>query len=237
MNPIEIPLISDPDAENEMGFESVQTLADEDLKGSRLLILTSKAEPTSIEGEKGGIVEVTCNFHPAHKTRFTWIQLSLELTSPEGIHIIDLAPNEVREDEPITFTLNNKGKIGASYEGLSSELSTGEEATYAIYHCSILGSGQSTQKAIWTFKENPVSQVGIYGKQVLLLTLPHQGHVKGSLRVNARLVRPGIKGGLDAIRDLILGTKDRVYEWDIDIPEAPKSKGSLFNSLISFIEK
>ncbi|MEM9721854.1 MAG: hypothetical protein AAGA10_21485 [Bacteroidota bacterium] len=235
MTPVEIPLIPDPDASDEMGFESsTRTIADEDLRGSRLLIHNSNSEPTEIKGQKGGLVEITCNFHPAHRSRFSWIQLSLELIDPSDAQIIDLAPEEIKEAEPVTFTVNNEGKIGAKYAGLNSELKSGEEVNYAIYHCSVLGSGQSTNRAVWTFKENPVSQEGIYGKQVLLITLPHQGKVKGNLRVNARLIRPGLQGGIDAIRDLILGTKDRVFELDIDIPEA--SRGGLFDRLVDLVD-
>jgi hypothetical protein len=109
---------------------------------------------------------------------------------------------------------------------IEASAEAGFKKKYAIYNCKIQGSGEGTKLARWDFKEDPDRRDGIGQEQVLTLTLPVTGRVIGSVIVSARLARPGLQGGLDAIKDLILGSpQDRAYLIDFIIPTAPSSSG------------
>jgi hypothetical protein len=141
------------------------------------------------------------------------------------VKVVDLGPRDVREAEPVKFTVSGKGKVGLEYlahAGVEKELTK----EFAVYHCAVHGSGESTPTVRWDFTENPHRRDGIGREQVLVLTLPVTGRVAGTITANARIVRPGIAGRLDAIRDLVLGARshERALAVSFDIPEpAPES--------------
>ncbi|HEX8141477.1 MAG TPA: hypothetical protein VF553_02710 [Pyrinomonadaceae bacterium] len=224
---IDEPLAPDPDADEEMGPGDVEAIADEDLKGSRLLLVRRAAEAVDLDGTPGGAVEFACTFQPGRDARFTWARLLLRLNTPAGIHIVDLAPRVVREDEPVRFTLDRSGKLGLSYQIAEASVERGTHKEYAVYNCSIQGSGEGTSLARWDFNENPHRKDGLGREQVLALTLPVNGSVTGTVSVNARVTRPGLRGRMDAIRDLVLGTRpeERHYAIAFEIPQAPPPKG------------
>lgn len=85
---IDAPLVPDPDAEEEMGPGDLEPIADEDLRGSRLLLVRRAIEPIDLEGTPGGVVQLACTFQPAQGTRFTFAQFRLRLVIPAGIRII-----------------------------------------------------------------------------------------------------------------------------------------------------
>ena len=133
------------------------------------------------------------------------------------------------DPNPVEFTLNRKGQLGVT--GLPVPVEPGVEICsskkYTKYHCRVQGSGEGTNLARWDFKENPYRRDGIGQEQVLTLTLPVTGQVTGNVIVSARLARSGLHGRIEAIRDLILGTKPnkRSYQITFEIPEMPSPNG------------
>lgn len=223
---IDAPLVADPDADEEMGPGDAEAIADEDLEGSRLLLVRRVAEAVDLDGTPGGAVQIACTFQPARDTRFTWARLLLRLSTPQGVRIVDLAPRVVREDEPVRFTLDRSGKIGLSYKVAEASAEAGKHKEYVIYYCSIQGSGEGTSLARWDFNENPHRKDGLEREQVLALTVPVTGTVTGTVSVNARLTRAGLRGRIAAIRDLVLGANpgERSYPFAFEIPATPPAK-------------
>lgn len=226
---IDAPLMPDPDADEEMGPTDIEAIADEDLKGSRLLLVRRASEPIDLEGIPGGVVQLACTFQPSQKTRFTAAQFRLRLVIPDGIRIIDLAPRSLDDPNPVEFTLNRKGQLGVARLPVpiepSVEISSSKK--YTRYHCRVQGSGEGTSLARWDFRENPDRRDGLGQEQILTLTVPVTGQVTGSVIVSARLARSGLRGSIEAIRDMILGAKpnERSYPLTFEIPEVPSLNG------------
>lgn len=218
---LDASFIADPDADEEMGTDGPEAIADEDLKGSRLLLVKRVIEPIDIDGAAGGVVQFACAFQPAAGTRFVSAQLRLRLKTPQGTKIIDLAPRSVDDPHPVEFTLNKKGQLGIKYLSVEPGGEIGSSKKFVKYHCKIQGTGEGTSLARWDFKENPDSKAGIGPDQVLTVTLPVTGKVSAEVIVSARLVKTGVKGKLEAIRDLILGTRpgERYYPVSFEVPE------------------
>jgi hypothetical protein len=224
---IDEPLVPDPDAEEELGATDVEAIADEDLTGSRLLLVRRAIEPLDLGGTPGGVVQLACTFQPASGARFTSAQLRLRLATPAGIRIIDLAPRSLDDPNPVEFTLDKKGQLGLKSFPVEPGVEIGSSKKYVKYHCKVQGSGEGTGLARWDFKENPDRGDGIGQEQVLTLTLPVIGPVTGSVIVSARLARSGLRGKMAAIRDLILNKKpdEHFYPIRFEIPEKPTPGG------------
>lgn len=226
---IDVPLVPDPDADEELGPTDIETIADEDLKGSRLLLTRRAIEPIDLEGAPGGVVQLVCTFQPSQGTRFTSAQFRLRLVTPDGIRIIDLAPRSLDDPNPVEFTLNRKGQLGVTSIHVPIEpiVEIGSRKKYVKYHCRVQGSGEGTSLARWDFKENPDRRDGIGPEQVLTLTLPVTGQVTGSVIVSARLARSGLRGSVGAIRDMILGAQpnERSYPITFEISKVPSPNG------------
>jgi hypothetical protein len=199
---VDAPLVPDPDSDTELG--DPQTLSDEDLAGSRLLVVLREAAGRELPGGTYGVVQIACTFQPAEGARFAWARIALRLESPPGVRVLDLAPREVREGEPVKVVLSQQGKLG--FRALSGEAreERGSRKEYVEYHCQVQGSGESTQLARWDFRENQHRRDGVGPEQELLLTLPVVGPVSATLTASARLVRPGLAGGLERFRDMVL---------------------------------
>lgn len=225
---IDTPLIPDPDADEEMGALS-EAIADEDLQGSRLLLVRRAIEAIELEGTQGGIVQLVCTFQPGDGARFTSAQFRLRLSAPEGIRAIDLAPRSIDDPNPVEFTLNHKGQLGVTSlpVPLDPKIEMEVNRKFAKYHCRVQGSGEGTNMLRWDFRENPDRKDGIGQEQVLTITLPVTGQITGEALVSARLARPGLGGKIDAIRDLIFGVSQnkRVYPIDFEIPSIPSPMG------------
>ena len=225
----DVPLIADPDASREMSAADVEAIADEDIKGSRLLLVRRVVEPIDLDGTPGGIVQLVCTFQPAEGTRFSSAQFRLRLTTPAGLRVVDLAPRVIDDAHPVEITVDKKGKLGLSIPSVPIEPSVeiGSSKKYVRYHCAVQGSGAGTNLVRWDFRENPDRQDGIGREQVLTLTLPQTGAVEGNVIVSARLVRSGIRGRIEAIRDMIVGSDsgDRTYPIALEVPQAPSPGG------------
>lgn len=202
---IEAKLIPDPEESEEMSAGDVEQLTDEEIYGSRLLLVRRAVEAIDLDGESGGAIQISCEFHPAENTRFSWAQVSLLLESPAGAKFISVQPDVVSDATPINFQVNRSGKLTLGYPDYAGVEAGGEkQKQYAIYHNLVRGSGEGTAKAIWTFTENPHTKTGLGQKNTLAITVPLTGTVKASLTVNCRIVRAGVKGFMDKVRDLII---------------------------------
>jgi hypothetical protein len=228
---VDTPLIPDADADEEMGPGDSETIADEELRGSRFLLVRRAIEAIDIDGAPGGAIKFACTFHSSPGTRFVEARLALRLNDPPGVNVYDLAPREVRENEPVRFKVDDKGKLSLGYAKIGAELGheSGSSTEFAVYHCVVKGSGANTALAKWDFTENPHKQDGIGHEQVLALTIPATGKVAATLSVSARLARPGLKGAFDAIRELVIGNEERNYQISFTIP--PKKRSGLLNWL------
>lgn len=220
---IDVPLVADPDADEEMGSSSSETIADEHLRGSRFLMVQRAVESIDIGGTRGGAIKFACTFHAAPGARFVEAGLTLRLSEPQGVKIHDLAPREVRENEPVRFKIDDKGKLSLGYADVKIGQESGATTEFATYHCSIKGSGENTSLAIWDFIENPYKLEGITHEQVLVLIIPVTGQITGTVSVNARLVRRGLKGAWDAIRDMVIGGSEQRYPISFTIPPKGRS--------------
>lgn len=108
---VDTPLVPDPDADEELGPGDSETIADEELRGSRFLLVRRAVEAIDIEGATGGAIKFACTFHASPGTRFVAARLALRLNEPPGVNVYDLAPREVRESEPVRFKVDDKGKL------------------------------------------------------------------------------------------------------------------------------
>jgi hypothetical protein len=223
---VDADLVPDPDADDELGPGQAEKVADEELKGSRLLIVRRAAEVIELDGVRGGAVELVCTFQPAGATRFTWARVQLRLESPPGVHIVDIAPRQVRDAEPVQFTIDRKGSLGVK-KVAEAGVEVGAQKKYAVYHCAVQGSGEGTSLAWWEFRESPHRKDGLGPEQALVLTLPQTGTFHGTVVVNARVARAGLRGSLEAIRDLVTGTHapQRRYPITFDVPAAEPRGG------------
>ena len=229
---IEAPLVPDPDASEEMGPGNAEGIADEYIKGCRLLLVRRAVEQVDLEGTPGGAIELICTFQPAAGARFKSARLVLSLTEPAGVVIADIAPRNAPENEPVKFVLDTKGKLSLKYLGVDAGAEAGTRKEFAVYHCSVLASGEATPTARWDFAENPYKKDGLGHEHALALTLPVVGKVSGTVSVAARLARLGLPGNLEMVRDLILGPKlsERRSPISFDIPE-PRPPSGLFRFL------
>lgn len=224
---LDASFVADPYADEEMAAgDASETIVDDELEGCRLLLVQRAAEAIQLDGGPGGAVEIACTFQPAEGMRFSWARIVLRLNEPEGVKVVGLEPRDVRDKEPVKFTLSDKGKLGLKYQIGEAGVENGVTKEFTVYHCAVHGSGESTPTVRWDFTENPHRRDGIGREQVLVLTLPVTGRVAGTITANARIVRPGFAGRLDAIRDLVLGARshERALAVSFEIPEpAPES--------------
>jgi len=233
---IDAALVPDPDESNEMGAADIATITDEDLRGSRLLLVRRAVESIEVDGTPGGIVQLACTFQPADGARFASAQFRLRLTTPEGVRIIDVAPRVIDDPHPVELTLGRKGQLGLKVFAVEPKIEASSSKKYVRYHCNVQGSGAGTNLARWDFHENPDRRDGLgRDEQVLTITLPVTGSVIGEVIVSARLARRGIGGAVDAIRDLVLGPRpsERAYPVGIEIP--PKPAPSRLERFLSFL--
>ena len=135
----DVPLVGDPNATEELGATDIEAIADEDLKGSRLLLVTSVVQPIDLEGTPGGIVQLVSTFQPAEGARFSSAQFRLRLVTPAGLRIIDLAPRVVDDAHPVEFSIDKKGKLGLSIPSVPIEpsIEIGSSKKYVKYHCAV----------------------------------------------------------------------------------------------------
>jgi len=223
---IDSSLVPDADADQEMGADA-EVLTDDDVRGSRLLLVRRGVEAIDVDGNPAGLVQFACTFQPAEGARFASAQFRLRFTTPSGLRIIDVAPRVVDDPHPVEFTLNRKGQLTIKTVAAEPSAEIGTSKTYVRYHCLVQGSGEGTNLARWDFRENPDRRDGIGPEQILTLTIPARGSIAGEVLVAARLVRRGLSGAAGAVRDLVLGPRptERSYPIALEIPAQAPSHG------------
>ncbi len=230
---IDIPLVSNPDADKEMSADGVEQLTDEEIRGSRFLLVKRSVETIDINGKSGGAVQISCEFQPAENTRFTWGRVALTLTSPDGVKFISVQPELIKDSNPISFQINRNGKITLGYPDYAgAEAGAEKQKQYVVYENLVQGTGEGTNKAVWIFKEN-TGKSGLTPKNILSFTLPVTGEVKASLSANCRIARQGFGRIVDKIRDLIIEAPEPQLRQVIF--NTPKEKPKDFWSLFDFI--
>lgn len=215
------PLVPDPDAGRELGSTEVQSIADKDIEGCRLLLTRRGVKRIDLDGRPGGAVEFGCAFQPADGARFVFAMLKLKLEDPAGLTFLDVAPESV-SDKAISFKVESKGKLSVS-KVIDVGVEQNAQREYAVYFCVAQATGAGSSLARWTFRENPVRKDGLGTSQALGLTIPAVGLVKGTVTVAARIARPGLRGAADWVRDLILGPSagESRHHVAFEIPETP----------------
>ncbi|HYW08153.1 MAG TPA: hypothetical protein VE913_14415 [Longimicrobium sp.] len=212
-------LVPDADADAEMGG-AARSIADADLAGSRFLVVCLGAEATE---DGGGLVKLACTFQPAHGTRFRAARVAFKLVTPQGVRFLDIAPQEIRDEDPVKIKVNRGGTLGLTRKEVAEVgVTRGSEKEYEVYTCAVRGSGAGTATAVWTFEENEHTRAGLGTAQTLAITVPVSGKILGTVAVSATLTRPGLLGGLDAVRDMVLGPRgeERHFPLTLEIPDA-----------------
>jgi hypothetical protein len=230
-------LVPDPNADEEMS--DIEQLADEEIRGSRILIVKRAIQAVDFDGTAGGIIQLSCEFHPSHGTRFTWARVAITLTTPEGINFISVQPDLVQEKMPVVFQYNKGGKLSLGIpEYAGAEISGERQKQFTVFHNTVRGSGDGTKKALWTFEENDQTRQGLGQKNILTVTVPATGAIGGQLTVNCRVSRKGIKGLADKLRDLVLaGPEIAPSSMVFTIPTVPVSTGSgILNEFFKFLK-
>jgi hypothetical protein len=201
---IDVRLIPNPDADEEMSGNDIEKLSDEEIRGSRFLLVKRAVEIIDINGQNGGAIQLSCEFQPAENTRFTWGSISLTLISPNGAKFISVQPEVIKDGNPVNFQIKGNGKITLGYADIAgAEVSREKQKQFVVYENLVQGTGEGTAKAVWIFKEN-TGKSGLTPRNILSFTIPTTGIVKAELSVNCRVVRSGIAGVVDKLRDLII---------------------------------
>lgn len=221
---LDTALVPDLDAEQELSGDRVEALSDDEISGARVRLLRKTIE--TIEGGDDVAVALTAEFHPAPATRFTYATVMVRLIDPAGAQVIDVSPVELHSADPVTFKVTSSGKI--SIEKLvKAELGASRETSYSVYPCLVRGSGAASSFATWSFEEHAEAHSGIGQFQDLILTLSGKGPFQAEVRVAARLLKPGLAGALERVRDMILGPSlaGASHSVTLTVPAAPARSG------------
>jgi hypothetical protein len=203
---LDAQLVPDPDAAAEMGVAPAQLLTDDDIAGSRILIVKRDRGLKGRRAGGGAMLEIECSFHPAPGTRFISARVTVKIIDPRDAAFLDIAPKEIKDPVKVEYSCEPDGKITLDLGMLSIEpsLAAHTKLEYDSYICRVKGSGETTQRAIWDFEEDQNLKVGIGLNQALAMTVPSAHAVNGELNVSATLARNGVIG---VVRDLVLGKK------------------------------
>jgi len=206
---LDAELVGDPDAIRELGAAPpLELLTDEDITGSRILIVKRDRGLQKPRDGGGAMVELDCAFQPAEGTRFVSGRVTVQIVQPQGVMFIDIAPTEIKEPVKVTYSLEPSGKISLGLGKLSIEpsVSAKRQLEYDSFTCRVKGSGAGSLRAIWDFAEDNILKQGIGAHQALAVTVPASDTVRAELLVKATLAKNGLFG---AARDLVLGrTRD-----------------------------
>lgn len=214
-------LTPDTDAEEELGSgDGASAIADEDIRGSRFLLAPRSMNTIQIDGRNGALITLACTFQAAAGARFDRASIVIDLGSPEWARFVDVAPREVREQEPVKFAVDRSGKVTFRYASVEANFEASHSKEYAVYRCLVTGSGEGTRLARWEFSESPDRREGLPVEQRLLITLAGHGRFAGVVSLSARLRRPGFSGAIDRVRELAFGGAERVRPIAFEVPRS-----------------
>jgi hypothetical protein len=227
------PLVADSDVDNEMdATREIAQLSDEEVAGARLL-LTRKGLARLDDGS-GVVMELAANFDRPHGAHMASARIQISIASPEEATFADIAPVEVRDTEAVKFSIKKGGSLSIKVEKIEGKLDAQQSTEFNRYYCRVEGSGAGTHRAVWTFYENPQTDEGVNHANPLMVTLKGAGPFTMDIATSCRIVRPGIGGLKDRIRELVLGpqlqTGRGVRSITIDVPPQPP-RGSWWSRL------
>jgi hypothetical protein len=217
---IDLPLVPDPDPDDELGASEVCSISDAELRDCRLLVTRRAAQTIDAAGTRYGLLKLGCSFQPTHGTRFVWARVVLSIAAPEGTRIVDVAPAAQLDERPVKFVVDVQGKLRAQYaaSGLEAGMESKTSTSFDVYYCSVHGTGAGTAKGRWEFEENPRRRDGLAREQPLVVTFSESGRYRGNLSVYAKIVRGGTMGAIDAFRYMLLGADEHHAPFAVDIP-------------------
>jgi len=217
---IDSALYPDVLADQEMGMPGAlpgwdgnlpEGITNQEIHDCRMQLVLREAMPLPLGESTGGTIELGCTFQPAAGLRFISARLTITLDQPEGVRIIDVAP-QASHSEPVWITLDRSGQLGLSLHGAELGAGAHKHISYQHYHCEIRGSGADIYPARWDFSEDPNKRDGLANDHALFLTLANSGTIRGRVTLSGEVERPGLMGVRDrVVRWLRLGTT----------PEAP----------------
>jgi hypothetical protein len=201
---LDAQLVPDPDSTLEMGVTRAELLTDEDIAGSRILIVKRKRGLKKPRDGDRAMTEIECTFHPAPTTRFVSARVTVKILAPQDATFLGVAPTIVSDPVKVEYNHEPNGKISIKVGVLSvaPTIAAHTKLEYDSYICHVRGSGEGSRRAIWDFDEDRNLKLGIGLSQALAMTVPSAHAVRGELNVSASLARNGVIG---AVRDMVLG--------------------------------
>ena len=189
---LEIPLVPDPIADEELGSDTESLMADAEVAGSRLIITQRAVEPIDPQSGKGGVLGLGCTFHADEGARYTFAQIRVDLISPAGAIFTDIAPRQVSAKDAVTITVERNGTLSLGSDPLKTGLGAKREVECLVYPSLVEGSGSRTGWALWRMRENAYARDGIGLDHFLAMTVPEIGDYEARLTVTARVARSGL---------------------------------------------
>lgn len=176
-----------------------KTITDQEIRKCRLLLALHDTALLSINDQPAAALELCCTFQPAAGLRFVSAQLLINLETPEGIKIIDLAPKQV-ECDGVAVSVTQGGRFAIEYLGTGGQREVQRTASFKHYTCLVSGSDDSTPNARWEFNEVKQSKQGLGQQHALYLLVSAAGILKGRIYLSAEIERSGLMGVHDRAR-------------------------------------
>jgi hypothetical protein len=199
---LEIALDPDPVADAELGPGDESLMTDDEVAGSRLIIVRRAVEPIDPASGKGGVLGLGCTFHAAAGARYIFAQVRVDLISPAGAVFADIAPRHVTADDAVKITVKRNGELSLGREPVKAGVGGACEIESVYYPSLVEGSGGHARYALWRMRENGETRQGIGLDHFLAMTVPEAGDYEAEVTVTAQLARSGLAGIADAFRAL-----------------------------------
>jgi hypothetical protein len=227
---LDLPLVADPHADSELGAgpSKAELLSDDEIRGARFQLVRRTIERVEAGGTKGLAVAMDAYFHPAPGTRFTDAVLRINLSAPAGAVFADVAPEDMRDPEPVRFKITRNAALKITVSKLEGSARAEREMEYVRYASRIVAIGAGGPRAMWTFAENERTGEPIGPVNRLVVTLAGDGPFDASTLMSCQLVRRGLGGLADRVRELILGPQLKLgvsTTFRIEAPQERKSSG------------
>lgn len=224
-------LVADTDAETELAVSGppAQLLTDDEIGGAEFRLIRRGVERVSGDGWNGVAVALDAVFHPAPDTHFADAEVVISLVGPQGAVFADVEPSEIKDDQPVKYSISRNGSISFKRFDVDAKLGRDDKVEYSVYHCIIRGTGEPTAKARWTFEQNKATQQGLGLSNRLVMTMAGSGPFLAEALIQARLVRAG---PLEKFREMCFGPRretGRKRSFRIEAPPQEKQERPWFS--------
>jgi hypothetical protein len=200
------PLVADADADSEMdASKDLEQLSDEEIAGARLLLVRKGI--ARLDGDGGVVMELAASFDRPPGAHMASARIQVTITAPQEATFADIAPIEVRDTEAVKFSVKKSASLTIKVEKIEGKLDAQQSTEFNRYYCRVEGSGAGTHRAVWTFYENPQTDEGVSHSNPLMVIFKGTGPFTMDVATSCRIVRPGIAGLKDRVRELVLGPK------------------------------